>query len=146
MDRLAILSNSVIDTAARCFDRDVAARTQNAVAVDLAHEAERERIARAGQQLAFSRHTYAHRLDELLDVVARNPGARAPARTAGRCIASDCRSKHMRLSGTPVSGAHSLPAEGNTSGSIIANRSVGVARGIGRPVVQRLRGLWRAKP
>lgn len=47
----------------------------------LAHDDERERIARAGQSAVLSRHTYGHRVEHMLDVIRRD-GARliAPVR------------------------------------------------------------------
>lgn len=104
----------------------------------LEHDDERAAIARAGQQLVFGDHTYAHRLRQMLDVAARNESARAPARTALPAIEARWRSELMRMNGTvPVNGL-SLLGEGHLLPSIWANVAVGMLRGTVRPMRQRL--------
>ncbi len=53
----------------------------------LAHDAERDKIAIAGKNKAFSAHTWSSRVQQLLDTVeTRRPGARAPARNESEAI------------------------------------------------------------
>ncbi len=109
----------------------------------LAHDAEREAIARAGQQLVFASHTYAHRLSEILKIVASQSQARAPARDAPRSLEAIWRSEYMRMVGTPVGGALSLLAEGHLAPQVVGNVAVGVVRGLVRPLRQRLQTMSR---
>jgi hypothetical protein len=112
----------------------------------LAHEDERAAIALAGHRHVFAHHTYAHRLDEMLAVVAAHPQARAPARSVSEARDAVWRSEHMRLGGAPVAEGLAMLAEGYLSLPLLANVAVGVARGIVRPLRQRLQRPARGKP
>ncbi len=111
----------------------------------LVHDDERERIARAGQQLVLGEHTYRHRLRQILDAVARHPDARAPARTASPGVEALWRSEHMRILGTAASSGLKLLAQGHLSRPVVANVAVGMARGIVRPLRLRLQDLSRRR-
>jgi hypothetical protein len=112
----------------------------------LSHETERAAIAAAGQALAFSRHTYGHRLAEMLEIATRHTDARAPANVAPRAREALWRSEHMRMSGTSVASGLSLIAEGHFAGPLILNVAIGIARGVVRTMRQRLQQWGRARP
>jgi len=109
----------------------------------LRHEAERAAIARAGQALAFERHTYAHRLQQILDTVAANAGAMAPARVAPSRQERLWRSEFMRRRGAGPGEFLQLVADGHASRAALSNGMIGVARharGVARRAAASLKG------
>ena len=55
----------------------------------LAHDEERRQIAATGARLAQEKHTYRHRVDEILDTIfTRHPNAQGPLRSAGEAEAA----------------------------------------------------------
>lgn len=109
----------------------------------LANDLDREAIAKRGQAHVFSHHTYAHRLAEILATVEVNPDARAPARAASAKTEATWRSECMRIQGASVSAVAALAMEGNLTQALIANSAIALARGVVRPMRQRLRALLK---
>lgn len=107
----------------------------------LMHDHERTQIAAAGQELVFARHTYQHRLAEMLDVVACNPDAQSPARTADPRVEVAWRSEQMRVAGASISAGLAMLAAKHLSSAVVANAAIGVARGVIRPLRQRLQSI-----
>jgi hypothetical protein len=120
---------------------NTAEEAQEKVAYYLSHERERIAIALAGQAHVFAHHTYAHRLQSILTAVSATVTAKAPARMATRRTEIAWRSECYRFVGAPLSVAASLLGEGGWSKKSVTNIAVAAARGIVRPLRQRLRGL-----
>lgn len=103
----------------------------------LADEAERARIAQAGQDLLRARHTYDARLARILDVVREAGAARpAPVRHVSPARRRLWRAEWARRRGISASAAVRLLAEGLPPAGY-ADLAVGLARTARR----RLRGL-----
>jgi len=103
----------------------------------LAHAAKREMIARAGQALAFERHSYAARLETIFAVLKSRPCAKAPARAASSREELQFRTECLRIQGAHLRDAALVLAEGHWSGESLSNIATAAARGIVRPLRQR---------
>jgi Glycosyl transferases group 1 len=107
----------------------------------LAHDGEREAIARRGQAHAFTHHTYASRMARILEAMHR-PDAKAPARSAPLKLEALFRSECMRIQGARFREVMGLVAEGNLSGASAISAATALARGVGRPLRQHWQ-RWR---
>jgi Glycosyl transferases group 1 len=107
----------------------------------LSHDAEREAIGRRGQELAFSKHTMVQRIQSMIDTVQSNREARAPARDAPARVEAFWRSECLRLQGAPIGEVAAFLAQGNLSRATVASLTVAVARGVVRPLRQRLQRM-----
>lgn len=105
----------------------------------LDHEEERLAIAARGQALAFERHSYAARMARILDTVARNPQAKAPARTADRRLEAQWRSECLRIQGASPRQIATFVATSSWSVPMLRNALVAAGRGVVRPLRLRLR-------
>jgi hypothetical protein len=117
---------------------DSAEEAEHQIAYFLAHDEERKATAKAGQMLVLERHTYAQRLQTILETVDRNPYARSLARGADRRVEVAWRSECHRMQGVRFGTAVAILAEGGWSGRSLANTAVAATRGIIRPLRQRL--------
>lgn len=105
----------------------------------LAHDADRDRIAQAGQALLRERHTYDARLEQIMRTVAAGTRS-APARLASPRQRRLWRAEWARLRGISMAAAAGLLAEGLAPAGY-GDLLIGLARGTKR----KMDTLWRQK-
>jgi hypothetical protein len=105
----------------------------------LADEPARAAIAQRGHQHALAHHTYAHRLAKVLETVAANPTARAPARDAPAKLEAVWRTECLRIQGAPLPEIARTLWSTPLSASSARNAAIAGLRGIVRPWRQRQR-------
>jgi hypothetical protein len=111
----------------------------------LSNDSERESIARRGQAHVFAHHTYAQRLATMLQTAANHSQTRAPARSASPKLEAVWRSECMRIQGAGLTDIAALVAECHWSTAMVTNSIAAAARGIVRPLRQRMRAVrWPA--
>lgn len=120
---------------------DTIAEAEDKIAYYLLHEDERLVISSAGQGHVFANHTYVKRLESIFLAVSAAAKAKSPARTAAPRTEVAWRSEYHRDQGMSLSASMMLLAEGGWSTKSVTNIAVAAARGIVRPLRQRLRGL-----
>lgn len=110
----------------------------------LAHDAERERIARCGQRLVHAQHTYLDRFRTIAGVTGTAGQLHAPVRNAAPAQEAMWRSSFLRTKGAGLREAATLLWEGRHSPPVIANAFVATARGVVRPMRNNLSSLLRS--
>jgi hypothetical protein len=112
----------------------------------LANDAERGKIAAAGQAHAFACHTYAHRVNKVLETIAANPLARAPARTVSARVEAEWRTALMRVRGARLDEVAETVMTTPWSARSLQNAAVAAARGIVRPLWQKITTASARRP
>jgi hypothetical protein len=107
----------------------------------LSHDEERKSIAAAGQKLAFESHTYRHRLNSIISSIEMVPSQGSLARQAKDRQEGIWRSECFKLQGASLGEIGSLIGEAPLSCSLVGNASIAAARGIVRPLKQKMRNM-----
>ena len=117
----------------------------NKIQYYLEKDNERIKIAEAGQSLVFQSHTYEIRAKSMLEILRTSSGCCAPAKICERGTELEWRTEAMKIQGVQLAEAVAAIDPSQFSIKMALNLGVGVARGLIRPMRQRLQSILASK-